>query len=104
MKKIKEMDSLLNVYGKLLSEKKLIYLQASYFEDLSLQEIADKYQVSRAAVHEAITVGTHELENFEMQLNFLKLQNQRIRFYQQHITDPTLLDALMVLEQGGLKC
>ncbi len=95
--KLQSITRLIDVYGKLLTETKYNYIVQYYFEDMSLQEIAAQYQISRAAVHSSILAAIEELESYEKKLNFLKNQDKRIQLYK-HINDKSLKDKLLELE------
>ncbi len=66
---------LLSYYKNLLSEKQKIYMIEHFEEDYSLSEIADKYDVSRQAVHDNIKRGIVQLNEYEEKLGFLKRDN-----------------------------
>ncbi|MGL4950669.1 MAG: sigma factor-like helix-turn-helix DNA-binding protein [Mycoplasma sp.] len=95
---IKIITSLIDNYGVLLSAKKKMYIENYYFNDLSLQEIALANGVSRAAVHQSITDGIKELEDYENKLKYIEKQNRRSQFYKEKIKDINLLNELMDLE------
>lgn len=91
---------LIETYKPLLSPKKQTYIEASYYHDLSLNEIANIHNVSRAAVHEAITDGIKELYEFEQKLNFLAKQDERIKFISSKIQDNSIINEYLKLETG----
>ncbi|NLC94198.1 MAG: YlxM family DNA-binding protein [Bacilli bacterium] len=62
---------LLDFYGNLLTDKQLETLQLYFREDLSLQEIANIYQVSRNAVYDNIQKAIKLLETYENKLQLL---------------------------------
>ncbi len=95
--KLKDITRLIDVYGPLLSKTKQQYIAKYYFDDLSLHEIAEEYQISRAAVHSTILGAIAELEEYEQKLNFIHLQDQRLQLYQS-IKDPSLKAQLLALE------
>ncbi len=94
---IKKITLLIDTYGRLLTEIKYSYLVKHYFDDMSLNEIANIYNVSRAAIHSSITSAINELNEYEEKLFFLKKQKKRIKLYNQ-ITDNNLKDKLLDLE------
>ncbi len=61
-------NTLFDFYGKLLTEKQQMYFQHYYFEDLSLSEISEIYQVSRNAVFDQLHKTYHLLEEYEEKL------------------------------------
>jgi len=63
---------LLDFYGQLLTERMRILLELHYAEDMSLAEIAGQENISRQAVHDAITRGRKSLEEYEAKLGLIK--------------------------------
>lgn len=92
-----EIIQLIDIYGKLLTPTKLQYLTKYYFEDMSLNEIAKEYNISRAAIHSSIISGVKELKFYENKLNFLKKQKKRIKLYEQ-LNNSYLQNKLLDLE------
>jgi len=65
-------------YGKLLTEKQQSFLKLHYEEDLSLGEIAERFGVTRQAVHDSIRSSEIALERYEKELALLsEFQRQR---------------------------
>lgn len=65
-------NDLLHIYGSLLSETQK-EIATSYFEyDLSLSEIAEEKNISRAAVEDAIKKSMSKLDQLEDALHILK--------------------------------
>lgn len=60
------------VYGRLLTEKQREFLELYYDCDVSLNEIAEQYGISRQAVRDAIVRGEKALSEFEASLGLLK--------------------------------
>ena len=69
MKEREELLELYELYKKLLSEKEREYFEYYYFEDYSLQEIADNNSVSRAYVGKYLNNINKKLKNYEDGLN-----------------------------------
>ena len=72
VEKLIKYNSLLNIYGELLSltQKEIL---TDYFEfNLSISEIAESRNVSRAAVEDAIKKGQKKLDEFELKLHILE--------------------------------
>lgn len=63
---------LFNFYGNLLTEKQKELFIAYYENDFSLQEIADEFNISRNAVHDALKNAIKNLEHFEESLKLYK--------------------------------
>lgn len=68
---------LFDYYGELFTDKQKEYFTDYYFNNLTLQEIADNNNVSRNAVHKNIKELVQKLEYYEEKLNLYK-NRQRI--------------------------
>jgi uncharacterized protein len=77
-----ECSLLLDAYGALLSERQRQYLTLFYEEDLSLAEIAEQYDISRQAVHDAIRHGEAQLQAYEDALHLVARDRERSRAVQ----------------------
>lgn len=63
---------LLEIYGKLLTEKQLEILTDYYNNDLSLSEIAENNKITRQAVRDIIKKGENKLFELEEKLLIMK--------------------------------
>jgi predicted DNA-binding protein YlxM (UPF0122 family) len=77
------MNTLLDFYGALLTEKQQEICRFYYREDLSLQEIAEIEGVSRAAVHDTVKRCRTDLEHYEELLHLSEGFQKRSKLYQQ---------------------
>ena len=57
LEKILEKGELLDLYGKLLTQRQRECLELYYNKNLTLAEIADYFHISRQAVHDAMRHG-----------------------------------------------
>lgn len=86
------MDSILyytmlfDTYGELLTEKQKNYFQEYYFLNLSLAEIAEKYKVSRNAIHNLLKDTKNILEHYETVLHLVEKQD-KLRKIEEMIPD-----------------
>ena len=62
-------NSLFDIYGSLLTEKEQVTFKYYYQEDLSLSEIANENNVSRAAVQKTIKTVLDKLKYYEDMLH-----------------------------------
>lgn len=85
-------------YKPLLSKRQQDYFEASYYDDLSISEIADMYGVSRTAVHDAIIKAETKLQEYENALKLAWKAQQRQKLYQE-IELPDLKKKLLELEE-----
>ena len=69
---------LYDIYGELLTDKQKDYFEDYYFDNLTLQEIAENNDISRNAVHKQIKEAEEKLNHFESVLNVYK-KNKRIK-------------------------
>ena len=76
MKEREYLLSLYEIYSNLLTEKERNYFEYYYFEDYSLQEIADNNDVSRAYVSKYINSIESKLMDFEKSLNLYDKRNK----------------------------
>lgn len=73
-----EICGLIDIYGGLLTEKQLDVMEEYFYNDLSLSEIAEKLQITKQAVKDAIDKAKHTLEKYE---SVLHLDKKRKVFY-----------------------
>ena len=76
MKKREYLLSLYEIYSNLLTDKEKSYFEYYYFEDYSLQEIADNNQVSKAYVGKYINSIESKLTGFESSLSLYEKRNK----------------------------
>ena len=60
-----ELTILYDYYGELLTKKQQVYFEDYYFNNLSLQEIAENYSISRNAVYNSLKEIEKKLIRFE---------------------------------------
>lgn len=63
---------LLDIYGKILTDKQQDVLDLYFNENLSLSEIAEEVGITRQAVHDCISKGEKKLFNLEEKLGIMK--------------------------------
>ena len=68
MKERENITSIYETYNKLLTEKERTYFEFYYFEDYSLQEIADNFNVSKSYVGKFINNIENKLLKYEESL------------------------------------
>ena len=82
IKKTVRYNSLLQIYGSLLSKTQYAFADAYFSYDLSLSEIAEAHNVTRAAVEDAIKKALKKLDEYECKLNVLKNNEEIIELVQ----------------------
>ena len=78
MKEFVYYNSLFDIYGKLLTEKEQESFRDYYQEDLSLGEIAEIKNISRAAVQKTIKPVLEKLDYYEDILN-VYAKNEKLK-------------------------
>ena len=69
--------SLYDIYGELLTQKQQEYFEDYYYNNLTLAEISENYNVTRTAVHNQLKETEEKLEHYENVLK-IKYRNQEI--------------------------
>ena len=72
MEKIVEQTLLFDFYGELLNEHQRNIYSDIVFNDLSLSEVAEEYNVSRQSVHDIVKRVTAKLEDYENRLHLIE--------------------------------
>ena len=72
-------STLYDYYGELLTDKQKNYFESYYFDNLSLQEIAENEDVSRNAVHKTLTAIVDKLEYYEDKLHLYENREKIIK-------------------------
>lgn len=63
---------LLDYYGGLLTKHQKDILDEYYYEDLSMNEIAENYKISKSAVQDLIKRSIEQLNNYEKVLKLVE--------------------------------
>lgn len=74
--KIARASLLYDFYGALLTEKQRSVMALYHEENLSLQEIAEEYNISRQAVHDTLKKAEQALEGYEEKLGLIEKLNK----------------------------
>jgi len=81
------LSNLYDYYGVLLTEKQQQYFEDYYFDNLTLAEMSENYQVSRNAIHKSLKEVEEKLLDFEDKLK-LYHKNQKIMPLLSNIKEP----------------
>ena len=79
MEERNELILLFDYYKDLLSDIQIKYFEEYYFNNLSLGEIADIYNVSRNAVHKQIKTSIDKLKFYEEKLKVIDKHNKILK-------------------------
>lgn len=85
------LNTLYDYYGELLTENQKDIFEAYYFENLTLQEIADAHKISKNAVHKTLMVIEEKLKYYESKLLFYA----KVKRIKECIKDETILKQIM---------
>ena len=85
---------LFDYYGDLLSDSQKNYFESYYFDNLSLAEIGENYNVSRNAVSKDLKLATEKLNNFEDKLKIIT-RDDKLRKLASKIEDNKLKEEIM---------
>ena len=77
MEKNVRISMLCEIYGELLTEKQLNFLDDYYNNDLSLSEMAENYNITRQAVRDNIKKGENKLLELEEKLHVMENSRKR---------------------------
>ena len=98
IKKTVRYNSLLHIYGSLLSKTQYAFADAYFSYDLSLSEIAEAHDVSRSAVEDAIKKALKKLDEYEKNLKVLE-NNEQILSLIEKAKDLEGTEKIQVLEK-----
>lgn len=79
--KILKITKLYDFYSELLKEKQKKYIESYFFNDLSLTEISENFNISKQAVSNNIKRSILELENYEKKLSLIEQSDKRNKLY-----------------------
>ncbi|XMB85676.1 YlxM family DNA-binding protein [Mycoplasmatota bacterium WC44] len=77
IEKIRKIINQYDFYQSLLTEKQRKYIESYYEDDLSLAEVAEKFNVSRNAVHDNLKRVEILLDEYECKLNLVEKYQRR---------------------------
>lgn len=98
MEKIVERGMLYDFYGELLTEHQKAIYEEAVFNDMSLSEIAEQYEISRQGVHDLLKRCDKILNDYENKLHlvekFMKIKESAGEIHR-------VLDEMDALEDAG---
>lgn len=78
---------LIDSYGKLLTNRQLEIITDYYFNNLTLSEIGDNYNISRQAVKDSISQSVKALQLYEEKLHVISKEDSVISDLTQIVQD-----------------
>ena len=94
MNKQDKLILLFDYYGDLLSDSQRNYFESYYFDNLSLSEIGENYNVSRNAVSKDLKLASEKLNNYEDKLKIIS-RDDKLRKLASKIEDNDLKEKIM---------
>lgn len=82
------LNILFDYYGELLTDKQQEFFKDYYFDNLTMQEIADNNEISRNAVHKTLNTINLKLEYYEEKLKLYD-KSLKIRDLVSELDEPT---------------
>ena len=70
------LSSLYDYYGCLLTDKQKMYFEDYYFDNLTLSEMSENYNISRNAIHKSLKEVEDKLMYYEDKLNLYNKSNE----------------------------
>ena len=92
--------SLYDIYGSLLTEKQQNYFEEYYFDNLSLKEISENYEVTRNAIFNVLKETEEKLNYYEEKLNIYE-KNNKIKEIIKDINDIKIKEKVEELIEKG---
>lgn len=96
MEEVIYLNELYDFYGSLLTDKQRDYFENYYFNNLSLGEMAENYDVSRNAIHKQLKIVEERLKYYEENLELLKKAKKAEELVQK-ISDEKLRNEILEL-------
>ena len=87
------LSNLYDYYGELLTDKQKNFFESYYFDNLSLQEIADDEGISRNAVHKSLTAIADKLNYYEDKLHLYE-NKKKINKLLENIKDEKIKESI----------
>ena len=80
LNKTLEINNLIDIYGKFLTDKQLSIMTDYFINDYSLSEIADNLKITKQAVKYSIGLATDRLKDFEKNLKLCLVKKELNEF------------------------
>lgn len=87
MEKNIHISMLLEIYGKLLTQKQYDVVDLYYNQNLSLSEIAEEENITRQGVRKNLVDAENKLFDYEEKLLFLKQRLRRVEIIEELIKE-----------------
>ena len=101
MEKNVKISILLDIYGKLLTQKQYKLLDDYYNNDLSLSEIAENENITRQAVRDNLKKGENNLFEYEEKLGFMRKEIMQEESIERILSEITKMENSMPDKEGA---
>ena len=94
--------ALYDIYQDLLTDKQKHYFEGYYFDDLSITELSENFDVSRNAVHDQLKRTINKLQDLETKLKLYAHNKTRASLYkkiQEQTNDESILNIIEELKK-----
>ena len=92
--------NLYDIYGSLLTEKQQNYFEEYYFDNLSLKEISENYDVTRNAIFNVLKETEEKLNYYEEKLNIYE-KNKKLKEIIKNTNDMKIKEKIEELIEKG---
>ena len=101
LEKKEYLNELFTLYQELFTDKQKEYFKMYYFDDYSLQEIAENCNVSRNAIHDLLKHVETYLNQYEGKLGLLKQKRKRLELLEkfEKTKDMKYLDEIRKMDE-----
>lgn len=95
------LNALYDYYNELLTDKQKTYFEAFYFENMSLSEIAENYNVSRNAVYSQLNLTIDAINKYEAKLHLYENDLKREELFKKikELNNKEINDLVQELEE-----
>ena len=87
-------NSLYDLYKNLLTEKQCEYFEDYYFNNLSLSEMSESYNISRNAISKQLSTIRSKLDEYELKLNLYNKNNKILELIKDEKLKNEIMDIL----------
>ena len=87
-------NDLYDLYKSLVTDKQQAYFEEYYFNNLSLSEISENYDISRNAVSKQLSVIRDKLDEYEKKLRLYEKKNEILNIADEKTKDK-IIDILL---------
>ena len=95
-----EVNNLVDIYGKFLTDKQLKIINDYYKNDYSLSEIADNLKITKQAVKYSIDLAIDRLKEIDEKLHLVNIKEKLNEFLQQ-LDNTSQDDLLQIINMIG---